>query len=652
MRELRNPFKLRASEHIENDTTFLKLFGPEVLAVLSEEQPWKNVSIIRSAEGGGKTSLLRLFSPSTLRSLYSLRAGDDCKELYHRLNKIGAISENGPEILGITLSCARNYAALEDMNLEQGRSKRLLLGLINARIILASLRESMVLKNLQYPSDLNRLDINMSSASNLPIELSLISNGKDLYEWATEREVRVCEAIDSFGPLNVEKLTGNEELYSLKLIASGVITLDNQPIAKNILLMLDDVQKLTHSQRRYLIDNIIEARSPVGVWIAERFEALSTDEMLSSGAKLGRDYQAEILLENYWIRHFKKFEKFVLDVADRRASNATDVEVKTFGSNLQSSLESEQWNDKHIEALHVIKERIKKTVEEHSKRNINSENLFRDWIEEREKFAGTVREKALAWRGLEILIEREKRKNQRSLYDEPIPVKTLKEKDDSPIRAAAELFVAKEFNLPYYFGQSILSKLASANIEQFIWLAGELFEQITAASLLKKSTDVLPEKQEILIKQAADVLWGEIPKRVKHGREIQSFLESIGNFSEWMTYKPTSPNDIGVNGIAILMDERELLIEERESKFAKDYKLLGEVIASAIAHNLLEPLLDYNVKNKKMMVLNLNRLLCVRFNLPLHYGKFKEKPLDTLNSWLHDGYKIPKREEPLYGNNR
>ena len=36
MREPRNPFRLRASEAIESDTTFLKLFGPRYAHLLPE----------------------------------------------------------------------------------------------------------------------------------------------------------------------------------------------------------------------------------------------------------------------------------------------------------------------------------------------------------------------------------------------------------------------------------------------------------------------------------------------------------------------------------------------------------------------------------------------------------------------------------------
>lgn len=559
---------------------------------------------------------------------------------------LGAINDDGAQVLGITLSCASNYAALEDMEIDLGRKERLLYGLLNARIVLAALRGAMTLKKLEYPADLSKLKISVAHASELPLGLDTECNGKDLYEWATGLERNVCEAIDSFGPSKIEALTGNGTLSSLFLIAPGAISIDNHPVARHVFLMLDDVQKLTVRQRRRLLQTLIDLRSSVGVWVSERFEALSTDEMLASGSKQGREYGKVILLENYWRGYPRKFEKFVSDIADRRARNA-DAEIETFSQCLQSSLDGAEWRDKLSEILETVTNQVRAMIKIHAEQKAYQKSQFNEWLADRENMEGTIWERAVAWRALEILIEREKRKSQPSLLDEPLSVDALRKKDDSAVRASAELFLAKEFNLPYYFGSAMLSKLASANIEQYLWLAGDQFEEIVSAALLKKATDLTPVRQQAILKKASDALWNDIPKRVRHGREVRDFLESLGRFCQWMTYKPTAPNDIGVNGTAILMRERTLLMNREEIEKYRNYNDLAKIVASAIAHNLLEPVLDYSCKNKQWMVLNLNRLLCVKFNLPLNYGKFKEKSLDELNVWLQKGYYPPKRDASL-----
>ena len=119
MREPRNPFRLRAAEAIENDVTFLKLFGPGMLDLLGNDAHlWDKPQLIRSAPGAGKTTLLRLFTPAALVNLHAFKGNDDLKELYQRMATLGVINDAGPQLLGVFLSCARNYRILDDLDFE------------------------------------------------------------------------------------------------------------------------------------------------------------------------------------------------------------------------------------------------------------------------------------------------------------------------------------------------------------------------------------------------------------------------------------------------------------------------------------------------------------------------------------------------------
>ena len=83
------------------------------------------------------------------------------------------------------------------------------------------------------------------------------------------------------------------------------------------------------------------------------------------------------------------------------------------------------------------------------------------WIAEREQMQGTPRQLAVAWRMLEILVEREERKSQKA-FDFAFDAAELQAKDDSSLRTAAELFLAEEFKIPFFFGSSMLARLASS----------------------------------------------------------------------------------------------------------------------------------------------------------------------------------------------
>jgi hypothetical protein len=152
-------------------------------------------------------------------------------------------------------------------------------------------------------------------------------------------------------------------------------------------------------------------------------------------------------------------------------------------------------------------------------------------------------------------------------------------------------------------------------------------------------------RQEALLNQASRDMWNEIPRRAAHGSRVKMLLESIGSFARWYTLRPTAPNDPGVNGIAISMTDRNRLLDPEWIRLHPEHKLLAEVIASALAHNFLDAQPNYSCKKQLWMVLNLNRLLCVRYRLPLGYGLFKEQRLDELVRWMEKGFDNKRERE-------
>ena len=630
MADLRNPFRLRSSERIESEATFLRLFGPAMLDLLPKENLWEQVQIIRSAQGGGKTSLLRLFTPASLLALQAMRNHESCRELYLRLRELGAIDDTGPRLLGVRLSCAQNYSMLEDVKAFPGSRKRLLFGLLNARMVLAALRGCMELTGREYPGDLELLEVlDPGVAESLP-GLSLPCSGRTLYQWATALEDAVCDAIDSFRPSRSDITVGHDTLSVLLLLRPKLLVLDGKPVIDRLLFMLDDVHKLTAAQREVLLESILELRSTVSVWIAERFEALSTQELLSSGATEGRDYQSVIVLERN-----RRFESTAFNIADRRAQMASDAEIASFQSCVQAGLDGPEWQRTYQDAATKIRERVLDLV--------SRELRFSEWLGARELLEGTHRETTIAWRSLEILIERERRRTQ-ATFDFTLSVESLGDKDDSAVRAAAELFVAKELGVPYYFGPQRLAALASSNMQQFLGLSGDVFEEVLGELLLRGPLGLHPlpaRRQDRILREASEARWAEIP-RLRGGRELKVFLEAIGEFASEMTYRPTAPYSPGVTGIAISMADRERL---RDSRQGAAYAKLTTTLAAALAYGLLEPVLDYKCKNERWMVLYLNRLLCVRYDLPVQYGGWKEKNIKELAQWVEQSYTPSKLEE-------
>lgn len=636
MREPRNPFRLRAAEAIESDVTFLRLFGPGMLDLVPDADGWDKPQVFRSAPGGGKTSLLRLFTPSALLTLHSHRRLDDLKELWARMNELQLVDESGPRLLGVYLSCVRNYATLDDTEIDNARRDRILFGLLNARVILACLRSALQLSALSYPDDLAKLTLASGQWEDPIPDLARARDGQDLFNWAVNHEALVCDAIDNFGGFESASLPGDDSLAALRLLRPGTLLVDGRPVSTRTLLMLDDLQHLTHRQRSKLLKTLADQRAGVAVWLAERFEALSSDEMLASGTTEGRDYEREVLIERFWRKHPKRFEALVMNVANRRAAAAIDVEVNSLDGCLQATIDGVEWEETFNRAAGTVRKRVTEAV--------SSTNLFSEWIDYYDSTPAAPRENAVNWRTLEILIAREQRKRQ-AAFDFPLSKETLAERDDSQLRAAAELFLSTEFKLPYYFGPARLAVLASSNLEQFLRLAGDEFEEVIATKVTRKTTSLSPKRQDMILHEASASVWGEVTRRARFGDRVFTFLDSIARFCADTTYQPNAPYDPGVTGIAISMREREQLLRTASDKQSPELKAVSDVLAAALSQNFLEPLLDYRVKGGTWMVLYLNRILCVRDRLPLHYGGFKEKTLKDLYAWSHDGYR--GRRKPL-----
>ncbi|WP_292805407.1 hypothetical protein [Nostoc sp. NMS7] len=502
----------------------------------------------------------------------------------------------------------------------------------------------MVLKGLRYPeiSALEQIEISFSIDTS-SVGLTLPCSGKQLYDWACGVEQKVCDALDSF-ITPTDGLPGHDYLIALDIIKYPFILYAGQPITERVLLMLDDVHKLTWEQRRFLREELIDNRLPVGIWMAERLEALGVEELLSEGAILGRDHEGVINLEAFW-RGNRRFEGVVKNIADCRVREAADTDIESFNGCLQNSLDGEKWQNKFAEGKLIVSERVRSSADQKQR--------YIQWVSEREQQKGTEKDNAIAWKTLEILIDREERKpyKQLTIFDLPLEVNELEKRDDSQVRAAAELFFCKEFKIPYYYGISRLANIASSNIEQFLWLTGSLFEVSLSAALLKQPCALPPNQQQQILKQAVEQRWNTLPQQVKYGHDVRKFLEAIGELSKWETNRPNAPYAPGVTGIAISMADRDKLQDPQQ--LAKDPGLaqLSRVIQICVAYNFLEVVVDAKQGQKggqRWMLLYLNRMLCVHFDLPLTYGGWRPQSLTKLFRWLQRGFLPPKKEPELW----
>lgn len=620
-----NPFALRESEQIENDSVFLKLFGTGMLDMLTDENFMGKSTIILSAPGGGKTSLMRIFTPPALSNIYSNRnKDDDYKELYHRLEQLGVVSEGvGPIMLGIYLPCSSNYSELEDLDLSQPDKNKLFLSLLNARLLSAALSGLLYLENMKF-SDLGKITITKTPDSSEQSAFDSPINGKELYDYASKIEASICKKIDSFDFENESDHARIGDLeYFFKLHPNN-IKIDGKQMITRTLVMLDDVHILTKSQRQLLFTKLQQQRPSIPVWIAERKEALRFAELLLG--EPDRDFQI-VEIERFFRDRSKKYDSFVLNVADRRA-RASSIELNSFSQCIDDSIDNQEWEQKLMETISSIRRRIEKKV--------SNTKAYDEWILQQENQTGTPREKAIGWKMLEIRIQRHSAGGQQMLIDTPLEIGDLGG-IETRLKGAAEFLLSDEFKIPYYFGLERLSVLSTYNVQQYIGVANELFENVIARSIMRKMPAVDPQTQHDLVEKIAREYASSIPRRVPFGTYAFNILQSIGQYARQETLRATAPYPPGVTGIGLTSRFYNRIIDPLEQERKPEYKILENVLHSCLANNLLVADFDYKQGPKSgdtNVVFYLNRLLCVHFKLPLGYGGWRKTNPDEMCQWM------------------
>lgn len=611
MNKLRNPFRMRASEKIESDANFLRIYSPLSLEALlpyyKESRLWEYVTYIHSSPGGGKTSLLRIFEPSVLNTIFNSKSS--YREIYQNLKQLNVIDDQ-INVLGIYLLCSRTFQLLEDINLQPIHRNRLFFSLLNSRLILATLKNMLILKGLRFPEGLDDIFFKYQDTHNNFKGLSFPCSGKQLYDWAATYEENIFTALDSLIPIKETIIPGHSTLFAFSAMQPQNFTINNNPICDRFLFMLDDAHKLSPEQRNAIKSELVENRGLFTLFIAERVEALEASSNIDSINIIERDFQT-INLENFF-RTGKKVEILLTSVGEKRAELSTD-NVSTFKGNLSDILNEERYKERYIKSINNSLLYFTKVA--------NSVNRFNEWFEHAEslRMKYTHKEYAIYLKQIEIIVYRNLRNLQ---LDFPLPLEELYAKIDT-VKKPAEYFICRDNNIPYYYAFNNIVKISSYNIEQFLAFSSHLFERMLSNNLLGNTTLLTPEEQEAIIIEIVKKRWGDLHNSIPYSSLVASFLRSIGDFCYQESKQLNAPYNTGVNGFGI---------SDKTWYKSKKFESLASVISTCVAYNLLEVIpTSQGSKGQLWNVYYLNRWLCVFFNLPLDYGNWRpKKPVELM----------------------
>jgi len=190
-----------------------------------------------------------------------------------------------------------------------------------ARIVLAALKALLAHLELVHPEDLVRVKASWSpvAGAQLPAE----ATGDALQDWASNIEDSVFELMDELGTADSGSTKGLAELDGLHWLADATFEFDGRSIDARPILLLDDLQYLSDVQHAYLNGALTALRKPLGIWAAERLEALQQKDLIAPGVLEGRDYDSVIRLEERWLkRGAGPLGRFLSQIANLRARQA------------------------------------------------------------------------------------------------------------------------------------------------------------------------------------------------------------------------------------------------------------------------------------------------------------------------------------------
>ncbi|MDP2752109.1 MAG: hypothetical protein Q8O31_05845, partial [Rhodocyclaceae bacterium] len=259
-----NPFLERTSERTASDHEFVRLFSPKILERLPEEVFDHGLHVFRSPPGGGKTTLLRVFTPAALRSFWHAKKSEAMADAYQRLVERNIIDEvEGPQMLGVLLSCASGYA-----DLPAGATypdEGLFRALLNCRIVLRALRSFATLFGMSSLDQLNEIHLEYDETCQDLKMIPLQNNVADLITWAEQTERSVYAHLDAV-PASQNGILPSSVRFEGLIWLQGVKFLkDGKPVAKYRLLMIDDLHKLRRQQRQLLVEEMTEMRPSMPV---------------------------------------------------------------------------------------------------------------------------------------------------------------------------------------------------------------------------------------------------------------------------------------------------------------------------------------------------------------------------------------------------
>jgi hypothetical protein len=639
MARVRNAFKIRAADTpIIETSQFLQLYCPLLLDHLERDDLFvPKLIVVRGSPGAGKSSLLRLFETDTLLAVHARRSQPSDRDLVERLTELGILDESGPRAVGIYIQCDSSLRDLANLPATHP-ALRLFNTLLDTRVIALFLRAVQRLASASCLSLSSDHTLQPLPSGDSPPELFSRAQTICELEAACARiENDFGQLLNSFpdDPLPTS-IQAHARVYSLAFLALQL----RDTVFANLLpiIMLDDVQELNAEQRDHLRSEFMR-RASIPRWLAVRTQVFGLEELISlEGAQQGRDYR-EIPVDEIFQEKSSVFTKFAANVVHRRLQHTDSLQQVSIGD-FKDLLRCPP-DDVSADVARKAADNLCKRVAE-----LHRGTSFQTKLEDRrDAISSKVPFEELRQLELELIgFARQVNRGQLSL----LPDLNLPEITDGKTIEAATLFATERARHPYYWGFDTLAGVANGNVEQLLSMCAVVVDRMIYRAELDRDKVITAKEQEDIFIRSADEYLGALAEKYRRGASIRQFVDNLGLFFHEVTYRPNAPIAPGVNGFGLT--RREIEDVASPGVDTREAKLFREVLTNAVAGNVLTVrVTKQGQAGLEKIVFYFNRMLCVRFRLPLNYGGWQHLSPQLLVRMMHEP--VPLREMTRRGSN-